>query len=70
MRNPQSLLREIIHLTTNIEKNFPELYRKVDENPIIIPSESSPEIYKEILQDYLESLKKLLPDQLEDHRIK
>ncbi|WP_075350319.1 hypothetical protein [Algoriphagus marinus] len=70
MRNLQSLLREILQLTTNIENNFPELYRKLDENPITIPSESSPKIDKKILQDYLESLKKLLRDQLEEHRMK
>jgi hypothetical protein len=70
MRNLQSLLREILQLTTNLENNFPELYRKLDENSITIPSESSPKIDKKILQDYLESLKKLLRDQLEEHRMK
>jgi len=69
MRNLQSLLKEIIQLTTNIENNFPELYRKLDENPMVFPSESSPEINKEILENYLESLKKLLRDQLEEHKI-
>ncbi len=70
MRNLQSLLREILQLTTNIENNFPELYRKLNENPITITSKSSPKIDKKILQDYLESLKKLLRDQLEEHRMK
>ncbi|NVJ84661.1 MAG: hypothetical protein HWE15_00040 [Algoriphagus sp.] len=67
MRTLQSLLREIMQLTTNIENNFPELYRKLDENPITIPSESHPEINQKVLEDYLESLKKMLRDQLEEN---
>ncbi|MDF2158048.1 hypothetical protein [Algoriphagus sp. CAU 1675] len=70
MRNLQSLLREITQLTINIENNFPELYNRLDENPMTIPSEANPKINKEILEDYLESLKKLLRDQLEEHKIK
>jgi len=70
MRNLQSIIKEIMQLTTNIENNFPELYQKLDENPMTIPSESKPKIDKEILLDYLESLKKLLRDQLEEHRLK
>jgi len=70
MRNLQSIIREIMQLTTNIENNFPELYQKLDENPMTIPSESKPKIDKETLLDYLESLKKLLRDQLEEHRLK
>lgn len=56
-----------MQLTTNIENNFPELYRKLDENPITIPSESHPEINQKVLEDYLESLKKMLRDQLEEN---
>ncbi|NVK51128.1 MAG: hypothetical protein HWE09_15255 [Cyclobacteriaceae bacterium] len=66
MRTLQSLLREIMQLTTNIENNFPELYNKLNENPITIPSEKHPKIDQEVLQDYLESLKKLLREELEE----
>jgi hypothetical protein len=67
MRSQQSLLKEIIQLTISIENNFPELYQKLHENPITIPYESSPKINYAVFQDYLESLKKLLRDQLEEH---
>lgn len=56
-----------MQLTTNIENNFPELYNKLNENPITIPSEKHPKIDQEVLQDYLESLKKLLREELEEH---
>ncbi|MCS5490197.1 MULTISPECIES: hypothetical protein [Algoriphagus] len=67
MRTIQSLLREIMQLTTNIENNFPELYKKLNENPITIPSEKNPKIDQEVLADYLESLKTLLKEELKEH---
>jgi hypothetical protein len=40
-----------------IETDFPELYRFLDENPITIPIDRYPQINKKVLQDYLQSLK-------------
>lgn len=70
MRTLQSLLQEIMQLTINLQNNFPELYERLDENPITIPTEKHPEINREVLEDYLESLKKLLRIELEKARKK
>lgn len=68
MKNLNSLLREITQLTGNLESNYPELYRFLDENPMTIPNEGRPEMNREALESYLESLKHLLRDHLESHQ--
>lgn len=68
MKNLRNVLIEIEKLTTNIETNYPELYRSLDENPLTIPTKQNPHIDKEVMQDYLESLKQLLKHHLETHK--
>jgi hypothetical protein len=68
MNTLKDLLTEITQLTYNIETNYPELYRTLDENPMTIPATSHPHIDKEVMQDYLESLKQLLKHHLETHK--
>lgn len=65
MNTLQALLAEISKLTKTIETNYPELYQFLDENPITIPSESHPTINRNVMQDYLESLKQLLKHHIE-----
>lgn len=65
MNTLKNLLTEITQLTYNIETNYPELYRTLDENPLTIPSIDHPHIDKEIMKDYLESLKQILKKYLE-----
>lgn len=67
MKNLRKLLTEITQLTTNIETNYPELYRSLDENPLTIPETDHPHIDKQIMESYLESLKQLLKHHLETH---
>ncbi|MBI9042730.1 MAG: hypothetical protein JEY78_15190 [Lutibacter sp.] len=67
MKNLQELLKEITELTFKIEKNYPELYQFLGENPFTIPSKNHPDINKKVMQDYLESLKQLLAHHLETH---
>ena len=69
MKNLHNILTEITQLTTNIETNYPELYRSLDENPMTIPI-SDPHIDKRIMQEYLESLKQLFEHHLETHKNK
>ena len=64
------LLTEITQITTNIETNYPELYRSLDENPLTIPATDHLHIDKQIMENYLESLKQLLKHHLETHNIK
>ena len=68
MKNLQSILTQITQLTTNIETNYPELYRFLDENPMTIPSMNHPHIDSKVMQDYLESLKQLLLHNLETYK--
>jgi hypothetical protein len=51
MANLKNILTEITQLTNNIETNYPELYRFIDENPMTIPSSNHPQITKEIMED-------------------
>ena len=58
MEELQRILKEITQLTFPIESKYPELYQFLDEDPSTIPNMARPEIDIEIMQDYLESLKK------------
>ncbi|TXD50126.1 hypothetical protein [Polaribacter sp. IC073] len=68
MKNLQTILTQITQLTTNIETNYPELYRSLDENPMTIPSVNHPHIDATVMQEYLENLKQLLWHHIETHK--
>jgi hypothetical protein len=68
MQDLHNILQEITQLTTNIETNYPELYRSLDENPLALPVSKHPHIDKKVMQEYLESLKQLLKHHLETHK--
>jgi hypothetical protein len=68
MNEVHSLLKEITNVTLEIETDFPELYRFLDENPITIPMDSDPQIDKKVLHDYLQSLKYLLKHHTQTHK--
>ncbi|MHB1147764.1 MAG: hypothetical protein ACYC01_09235 [Lutibacter sp.] len=68
MNTLHALSAKISQLTKTIESNYPELYQFLDECPFTIPSESNPSIDKNILQDYLDSLKQLLKHHIETHK--
>ena len=67
MNKLQSILTEITELTNNIETNYPELYQFLDENPMTIPASGHPNIDRQAMFAYLESLKQLLKHHLETH---
>lgn len=68
MKKLHKILIEITELTLNIETNYPELYRSLDENPLTLPVIQHPHMDKEIMQEYLESLKQLLNHYLDEHK--
>ncbi|MEJ1222479.1 hypothetical protein [Sediminicola sp. 1XM1-17] len=68
MTNSESILNKITQLTSNIETNYPELYKFLDENPLTLPNEGHPNLDQSILSAYLDSLKQLLRHHLETHR--
>lgn len=68
MKELHKILNEIMHVTTKIETNYPELYRILDENPMTLPVKQHPHMDKKVMQEYLESLKVLLEHHLETHK--
>ena len=68
MKNLKNLMTEITRITTEIETEHPELYRFLDENPMTLPTTGHPEINKEVLEEYLQSLRQELRHYLEAHR--
>lgn len=68
MKNLQDILTQITSVTTNIETNYPELYKFLGENPVTIPSTVHPNINIAVMQDYLESLKLLLKQYIKTHK--
>ena len=60
MKNLQNILEDIAEITTDIETNYPELYRTLDENPMTIATSNHPHVDKIAMQEYLGSLKQLL----------
>lgn len=70
MKNLHQLLKEVTQLTTNLETNYPEIYRLLDENTLTLPNEREPIIDKKILESYLETLKQLLQHHLNTHKMK
>ncbi|MBQ0734702.1 hypothetical protein [Aquimarina celericrescens] len=63
----KTLITQITELTTQIETNYPELYKFIDEQPITVPSSNHPKTDEKNLLDYLESLKELLRHHLDTH---
>jgi len=70
MKNLHSILTQITALTTNIETNYPELYRSLDENPMTLPVSKHPHIDKKVMEEYLESLTDVLNHYVEEEKIR
>lgn len=60
-------MQEIILLTTNIETNYPELYKYLDETPFNICKTEKEEVCVSDLQEYLNTLKKQLENHISSH---
>lgn len=70
LKDLHNILQQIIQLTTIIETNYPELYRSLEENPMTLCVNKHPNMDKEVMQEYLGSLKQLLKYHLETLKIK
>ncbi|MEP2278608.1 hypothetical protein [Maribacter sp.] len=68
MKQLHKVLNEITQLTSNIETNYPELYRSLDENPMTLPVSQHLHMDKVVMQEYLENLKQMLHHYLEEHK--
>ncbi|WP_179338454.1 hypothetical protein [Winogradskyella ludwigii] len=70
MKNLHNILTQITALTSNIETNYPELYRSLDENPMTLPVSKHPHIDKKVMEEYLESLTDVLNQYVEEEKIR
>jgi hypothetical protein len=70
MKNLHNILTQITALTSNIETNYPELYRSLDENPMTLPVSKHPHIDKKVMEEYLESLTDVLNHYVEEEKIR
>ena len=60
METEKELNAKIIEVTMQIQKEFPELSKYLNEMPITIPTDENPEINASILNSYYQSLCKFL----------
>lgn len=62
MKLSQSILSEIMQVTRDIEENYPELEKYLDERPMTLPDVNDPEakVDNEALEKYLSSLKAMV----------
>ena len=60
METEKIINEKIIAITRKIQEKYPELIPFLNEMPVTIPDESSPEITVKILQEYYESLVTML----------
>ncbi|MEQ5792457.1 hypothetical protein J4E06_15430 [Muricauda sp. NFXS6] len=68
MRELNSILDRITMLTNTMESQYPELYQFLDENPITLPLLPHPEMNKEVMESYLQSLQELLDHHVKTHK--
>ena len=68
MDNIQKLNIEINELTLKIEKNYPELYQYLNENPMTLPCCEHPNLDSKTFYNWLDSLKELLKNYIENKK--
>ena len=67
MKTEAELNQNILKMTMTIRNEFPELMKYLNEMPVTIPNEVSPEINANILQEYFNSLETLLRKYAPNH---
>lgn len=70
MKEMREIISEIVLLTNQIETEYPELYRFLEEQPMTIPAEDKPEIDRETLENYLIGLRQLLEHYVQEHQLR
>jgi hypothetical protein len=70
MKNINQLMKEIVSLTANIETNYPELYKYLEETPLFLCKTEEKEICTTDLEGYLQTLKEQLKNHISSHKTK
>lgn len=66
MESQADLNTKIMELLTIIQEKHPELTPYIGEMPITVPSDSSPEVNSQILQDYYDSLNQIVTNHIKN----
>lgn len=61
------IFTEITELTNKIEKEYPEIYKFLEEDPMTIPNMAHPNTDEKVMQAYLDDLKQLVRRYKETH---
>lgn len=69
MESVKELNTQILKITIEIRKQFPELSKYLLEMPETIPDVKNPEMDKKTLRNYLNSLKEILDKYAPNHNI-
>lgn len=67
MKTEKELNAAILDITLKIKEQFPELSKFILEMPVTIPNIENPEMNRNVLQEYYESLKIMLKDYAQNH---
>lgn len=68
MRKLNRIMQEVMEITAEIETEYPELYKYLDETPFHVCRTEVKEICKDDLEEYLQTLKGQLQHHIENHR--
>lgn len=69
MKLSQNILAEIAQITRDIEENYPELQKYLDENPMTLPEADNAdvEVDNQAFREYLNSLRELVNKYNKEH---
>ncbi len=70
MKNLQKLMIEIANISSDMEANYPELYRNLSETPITVGKCAENEVCTVDLENYLNTLKEQLINHINTHEKK
>jgi predicted transcriptional regulator len=68
MKTLQNTINQISEITSKIQKEYPELYVLLKENPMTIPNIVHPDMNKKIMEEYLEDLQQILSKYIKTHK--
>jgi hypothetical protein len=67
MKNAHELMEEVIEFTSEIETEYPELYKYLEETPLFQGPVSGSDVSAVDLENYLNTLKRQVIDYLKTH---
>ncbi len=69
METEQEINAKILKVTMVIRDNYPELHKYLNEMPVTIPVDSSPEVNVQNLKKYYESIVAIFRNYVAEHQL-